>query len=239
VIRIAAIADVHVGVDSIGKLAPHLEHLRDEADVLLIAGDLTRIGTVAEARALVCELRGVDVPVVAVLGNHDYEGDHADEITTILREAGVQVLEGERTIVEIDGQRLGVAGTKGFGGGFAGACASDFGEPEMKLFIRHTQEMANRLEQNLGALDTDVRVALLHYSPVEGTLHGERLEIWPFLGSYLLGEAIDHAGADLAIHGHAHGGAEKGHTAGGIPVRNVAQPVIKAAYRLFCFDGST
>jgi Icc-related predicted phosphoesterase len=99
--------------------------------------------------------------------------------------------------------------------------------------------MANRLEQNLGALDTDVRIALLHYSPVEGTLHGERLEIWPFLGSYLLGEAIDRAGADLAIHGHAHGGAEKGHTAGGIPVRNVAQPVIKAAYRLFCFDGST
>lgn len=238
-IRIAAIADVHVGEDSVGKLAPHLEHLGDEADVLLIAGDLTRVGTVAEARALVGELKVVRVPVVAVLGNHDYECDHAVEITEILRDAGVQVLEGAATTVRIDGTRLGVAGTKGFGGGFVGACASDFGEPEMKLFIRHTRQMADTLEESLRSLDTDVRVALLHYSPIEGTLHGERLEIWPFLGSYLLGEAIDRAGADLVVHGHAHGGTEKGHTAGGIPVRNVAQPVLKAPYRVFCFDGST
>lgn len=237
-IRIAAIADVHVGEDSAGKLAPYYERLRDEADVLLVAGDLTRVGTVAEARTFVREMRDVGVPVVAVLGNHDYQCGNDREVTAVLRDAGVQVLEGERTSVEIGGRRLGIAGTKGFGGGFVGACASDFGEPEMKLFIRHTQQLASRLQENLEALDTDVRVALLHYSPAEGTLHGERLEIWPFLGSYLLGEAVDHAGADLVIHGHAHGGTEKGHTAGGIPVRNVAQPVVKAPYRLFCFDGT-
>lgn len=238
-IRIAAIADVHVGEDSEGMLAPHFAHLDDEADVLLVGGDLTRVGTVAEARALVRELHAVRVPVIVVLGNHDYECDRAPDIAEILRDAGVQVLEGDATTLRIDGARLGVAGTKGFGGGFVGACASDFGEPEMKLFVRHTRQMAETLEQNLRGLDTDVRVALLHYSPVEGTLHGERLEIWPFLGSYLLGEAIDRAGADLVIHGHAHGGTEKGHTAGGIPVRNVAQPVIRAPYRIFCFDGTT
>jgi Icc-related predicted phosphoesterase len=239
VIRVAAIADVHAGEDSIGKLRPHFEGLGDEADVLLIGGDLTRVGTVDEACALVHELRGVEVPVVAVLGNHDYECDHADDITGVLRDAGVCVLEGSGTILELDGRRLGIAGTKGFGGGFVGACATDFGEREMKNFIRHTQRLAKGLEESLTGLDVDVRIALTHYSPVEGTLHGERPEIWPFLGSYLLGEAIDRAGADLSIHGHAHGGSEKGHTAGGIPVRNVAQPVVKAPYRMFCFNGDS
>ncbi|HUG61156.1 MAG TPA: metallophosphoesterase family protein, partial [Methylomirabilota bacterium] len=131
----------------------------------------------------------------------------------------------------------GIAGSKGFGGGFAGVSGSDFGEPEMKAFIRHTKALAGRLETCLHGLDADVRIALLHYSPVPETLRGEPLEIYPFLGSYLLAEAIDRAGADLALHGHAHRGSEQGVTAGGVQVRNVSQPVIGRAYALFCFDG--
>jgi Icc-related predicted phosphoesterase len=139
-------------------------------------------------------------------------------------------------VVEIDGRTLGVAGAKGFGGGFPGAMASEFGEPEMKAFVRHTRTISDRLGDALDSLDTDVRIAVMHYAPVEDTLHGERLEIYPFLGSYLLGEAVDRAGADLVVHGHAHNGTEHGVTPGGVPVRNVAQPVLDAAYRVFELD---
>jgi Icc-related predicted phosphoesterase len=234
VIRVAAVGDVHVGEDSRGRLAPRLAHLREQADVLLLAGDLTRCGSVAEVQVLVDELRDVGVPVVAVLGNHDYHADQTRGVVAALRSGGVTVLEGTSTVVDVDGCRLGIAGTKGFGGGFAGACGTDFGEPEMKAFVSHTKALSERLHDALAALDTDYRVALLHYSPVPDTLLGERLEIYPFLGSYLLAEAIDKAGADLVVHGHAHGGSEKGVTAGGVHVRNVAQPVIRQAYAVYC-----
>src|SRR5438093_1320732 len=115
-----------------------------------------------------------------------------------------------------------------------GASGSDFGEPEMKAFMRHSKHVAAALEAELTALETDVKVALMHYSPVEETLRGERLEIYPFLGSYFLAEAVDHGGADLALHGHAHGGTEKGLTPGGVHVRNVAIPVINSAYKVYC-----
>src|SRR5690606_17443300 len=128
---------------------------------------------------------------------------------------------------------VGIAGSKGFGGGFVGASASDFGEPEMKAFVRHTKAIAERLRDGLAGLDTDHRVALLHYSPVAATLHGEPPEIFPFLGSYLLAEAVDDAGADLVIHGHAHRGSERGVTPGGVRVRNVARPLIGSSFRLF------
>jgi Icc-related predicted phosphoesterase len=155
----------------------------------------------------------------------------------MLTAAGVRVLEGEAEVIHVNGSRLGIAGLKGFGGGFAGAAGADFGEREMKAFIRHTQEGADRLHGALGTLeDADVRVALLHYAPIKSTLVGERLEIYPFLGSYLLAEAIDYAGADLVLHGHAHRGTEKGVTPGGIHVRNVAQPVIRHAFNLYCID---
>jgi Icc-related predicted phosphoesterase len=130
-------------------------------------------------------------------------------------------------------QRLGIAGTKGFGGGFLGAMASEFGEPEMKAFVRHTKSLAHELSGALRSLDTDVRIAVTHYSPVEGTLEGERREIYPFLGSYLLAEAVDGCGVALMVHGHAHGGRERGVTPGGTPVRNVAQPVLGAAYKVY------
>ncbi len=233
-IRVAAVGDVHVGTDSRGRLAASLTHLRDQADVLLVAGDLTRCGTPEEMRAFCSEVADVGVPVVAVLGNHDHHAGRVPEVLDVLRSGGVTVLEGDSTVVSVGDTTLGIAGTKGFGGGFAGACGSDFGEPEMKAFVGHTKALAERLHDALAALDTDHRVALLHYSPVPDTLAGERLEIYPFLGSYLLAEAIDKAGADLVVHGHAHGGSEKGVTAGGVHVRNVAQPVLRQAYALYC-----
>jgi Icc-related predicted phosphoesterase len=233
VIRVAAVADVHFGLDSAGRLRPHLERLDENADVLLVAGDLTTCGSPDEARVLADELRGLPVPVVAVLGNHDHHAGREVEVRAAIEEAGVRVLEGETATVDVDGARLGIAGVKGFGGGFAGACASDFGESEMKAFIGHTKGVAETLERTLRSLDAEVRVALLHYAPVEGTLHGERREIYPFLGSYLLAEAIDRARADLALHGHAHAGKEKGVTPGGVHVRNVALPVIRRAYNVY------
>jgi Icc-related predicted phosphoesterase len=240
-IRIAAAGDVHAGTDSTGKLRPCFENLPAQADVLLLAGDLTRRGHPEEAEVLAGELDGIGVPVVAVLGNHDYHLDREDEVAAILRGAGVRLLEGEATVVKANGARIGVAGTKGFGGGFAGKCGTDFGEPEMKAFVRHTKGLAAGLERALDSLRPealDLRVALLHYSPVEATLEGEPLEIWPFLGSYLLAEAVDRAGADLVLHGHAHRGSERGETAGGVPVRNVAWPVTGRPYTVFTFESA-
>lgn len=237
-IRIAAVGDVHVGEEVDEGLRRDVATLGDCADVLLLAGDLTRHGTVREARCLAEVLRGAPVPVVAVLGNHDHHAGEVDGVVATLEEVGVTVLEGASTTVAIDGHTLGVSGVKGFGGGFAGASGSEFGEAEMKAFVRHTREIADRLHAELRGLDADVRVALLHYSPVEATLHGERLEIYPFLGSYLLAEAVDDAGADLVLHGHAHAGSERGVTPGGVRVRNVARPLIQRSFRLFELDRS-
>ena len=235
-IRIAAVGDLHYGTGSRDLLRPSLQHLPDRADLLLLAGDLTRCGGTEEVRVLAEELRGMPIPVVAVLGNHDYQTNCEDDVRRVLEGVGVTVLEGEAVTLDIDGARIGIAGTKGFGGGFRGAHASDFGEPEMKAFVGHTKRLSDRLEQTLMDLDADLRVALLHYSPIETTLEGERLEIYPFLGSYLLAQAVDNAGADLILHGHAHHGTEKGRTPAGIPVRNVAQPVIRHAYNVYTLD---
>ena len=228
--------DVHFAPDLAGSMRPHLERLPDQADVFLIAGDLTRHGHVDEALVLAKEVTGIGVPVAAVLGNHDYHLDMDKEIRGVMEDAGVTMLEGESATFDTSGGRVAVAGSKGFGGGFPEACCSDFGEPEMKAFIRHTKTLAERLESALQEAEGDVKVALLHYAPVEATLQGERLEIYPFLGSYLLAEVVDRAGADLAVHGHAHGGTEKGVTPGGINVRNVALPVIGHAYNVYCFS---
>ncbi|HEX2771787.1 MAG TPA: metallophosphoesterase [Micromonosporaceae bacterium] len=232
-IRIAAVGDVHMDEDVLGRFRPALEHLPDHADVLLLAGDLTRHGTESEARCVATEFGGLDVPVVAVLGNHDHHCDEVPQVIKVLEDAGITVLEGTGTVVDRGGTRIGVAGVKGFGGGFAGRCASAFGEPEMKAFIRTTSDTADRLGAALRELDCDVRVALTHYAPVPDTLAGEPLEIYPFLGSYLLAEAIDSAPTALAVHGHAHLGTERGTTPGGVRVRNVAHPVIKQAYSVF------
>ncbi|MFI7541472.1 metallophosphoesterase [Actinoplanes sp. NPDC049599] len=232
-IRIAAVGDVHVDKDVLGRYRPALEQLPAVADALLIAGDLTRHGTVEEAKCMATEFGDVGVPVVVVLGNHDHQSDQQDAVTAVLRDAGITVLEGDTTVLELHGHRLGIAGVKGFGGGFAGACASKFGEREMKNFVGTTETIAERLGAALRGLECDALVALTHYSPVPETLVGEPLEIYPFLGSYLLGQAIDSAPTALALHGHAHHGSERGRTPGGVPVRNVAHPVIKQAYNVY------
>jgi Icc-related predicted phosphoesterase len=237
-IRLAAVGDLHFGDDSAGTWAPHLTQLGDAADVLLLAGDLTRVGRVEEAAVLAAELADVRVPVVAVLGNHDYHADEAKSVADLLDGAGVTVLDGSATVLEVGGASIGIAGTKGFGGGFAGASATAFGEPEMKAFVEHSSALADGLVAALESLDTDWRIALLHYAPVKDTVRGERPEIFPFLGSYLLAEAVDAVGADLVVHGHAHHGREKGVTPGGIHVRNVAQPVLRRSYAVYCLGDS-
>lgn len=234
-IRIAAVSDVHFGLDSAGSLRPDLERLGEAADVLLVAGDLTRLGQPDEAEVLAAELRELPVPVYAVLGNHDHHAGRQDEIARLLEAAGTPVLEGRAATLDLPGGRLGLAGVKGFCGGFAGG-ASEFGEWEMKAFAAASRHAAEALEAGLEALEgleADYRVALVHYAPVTDTLVGERPEIWPFLGSHLLGMAVDRVGADLVLHGHAHAGREMGRTPGGVPVRNVAQPVIGSAYRVY------
>jgi Icc-related predicted phosphoesterase len=239
VIRVAAIGDVHFSDDSSGKLGQYWGRLHQVADVLLIAGDLTTHGEADQAALLARELEVVEIPVVAVLGNHDYHTDQQDRVRRELERRNIIVLEGESVTLKIDGKTLGIAGTKGFGGGFPGACGSAFGEPEMKAFVRHTERLSDRLEENLSRLRADYRVALLHYSPVKDTVMGERLEIFPFLGSYLMAEAIDNAGADLVLHGHAHHGQEKGVTPLGIAVRNVALPVLRHAYAVYNLEQSS
>ncbi|MEW1908199.1 metallophosphoesterase [Kitasatospora sp. NPDC085895] len=233
--RIAAIGDIHLAPDAAGRYRLAFQRLGGLADLLLLAGDLTRHGTVAEARTVAAEVAGLDVPVIAVLGNHDHHDGCPGEVAQVLREeGGVTVLEGTAARVSVDGMRVGVAGTKGFGGGFAGRCGSEFGEDEMKAFVRYSRSLADGLRTALADLDDcDLRIALTHFSPVPDTLAGEPPEIYPFLGSYLLAEAIDGGRADLAVHGHAHAGTEHGMTAGGVPVRNVAQPVVKHAFALY------
>ncbi|MGW2485868.1 metallophosphoesterase family protein [Streptomyces sp. NPDC001606] len=235
-IRVAAVGDIHMGPESQGALRPSFERLPECADILLLAGDLTRHGTTEEARVVAREIKDLGVPVVAVLGNHDHHDERPEEVSAILRDAGAHVLEGQAVTVAADGATIGVAGTKGFGGGFVGRCAGEFGEPLMKEFVRHTRRCADSLYGALKELDEwgcDVRIALTHFSPVPDTLAGEPPEIYPFLGSYLLAEAIDTAGADLAVHGHAHAGTEHGMTSGGVRVRNVAQPVIGQAFHVY------
>ncbi|MFD3696836.1 metallophosphoesterase [Streptomyces sp. NPDC058646] len=235
-IRIAAVGDIHLGPDSAGTLRPAFDTVADHADLLLLAGDLTRHGTPEEAAVVAAEVAGLPVPVVAVLGNHDYQSDRQDEVVALLAAAGVAVLEGQSAVFDIPGGRVGVAGAKGFGGGFAGRCGSDFGEPEMKAFMGHSRDCAASLRRalaDLGGADCTARIALTHYSPVADTLAGEPPEIHPFLGSYLLAQAIDEEGADLAVHGHAHMGTEHGMTTGGVRVRNVAMPVIDRAYAVY------
>ncbi|MFF5287403.1 metallophosphoesterase [Streptomyces sp. 62] len=236
VVRVAAVGDIHLSPDCRGLLRPSFETLPLCADLLLLAGDLTRHGTVPEAQVVAEEVRDLGVPVVAVLGNHDYHSGQEADVTGVLTEAGVTVLEGDHVILPVAGGTVGVAGAKGFCGGFAGRSAGEFGEREMKEFVRAAHRAAEGLHRALTEVSADgcaARIALTHFAPVPDTLAGEPVELYPFLGSYLLAEAIDEAGADLAVHGHAHLGTEHGMTAGGVRVRNVAQPVIGRAFALY------
>ncbi|MBP2371782.1 metallophosphoesterase family protein [Pseudonocardia parietis] len=235
-IRVAAVADIHLGEGMQGAWADDVTGL--DSDLLLLAGDLTRHGTRAEARVVAGEFAHAPVPVVAVLGNHDLHGDDVEGVTAELISAGITVLEGTGAVFDVSGARLGVAGTIGFGGGFPPATASGFGEPEMKAFDARNRSLAHGLCTALSSLDCDVAVALTHYAPIPGTLAGEPPQIHAFLGSHLLGRAIDDCDREdvpvaLAVHGHAHAGAPDGRTPGGVPVHNVAQPLLDGAFRTF------
>ena len=235
-IRVAAVGDPHVDADNRESWRRAFAELSRRADLLVMAGDLTHDGEVDEAAALAGALEGLAIPGFAVLGNHDYQAGCQQEVTGYLQRAKVTVLEGDGASIDVRGVSVGVAGVKGFGGGFGDKCGSEFGESEMKSFMQRTRVSAAQLYAALSGLRTDVRIALLHYAPIAGTLKGEAPEIYPFLGSKLLGSAIDAAGADLVIHGHAHAGVEHGATPGGIPVLNVAQPVIQSRYRVYEID---
>lgn len=235
-VRIAAVGDLHVGADS-HPAEFGLDTVDRDADLLLLAGDLTRRGSVAEVEVLCSVLERVRVPVVAVLGNHDHESGRVRHVEAALSGLGVRVLEGTACLENVKGVRVGVAGTKGFGGGTAGLSATAFGEPEMKAFVGHGEVLAARLGDALGGLCSDLRIVLLHYAPIADTLVGEAAQIHPFLADYRLARAVDRHGADLVLHGHAHAGRERGHTPGGVPVRNVARPVIRGPYRVFRLEG--
>lgn len=234
-IRVAAVGDIHYDRLSKHRMREHFRGLGEQADILFIAGDLTQSGEIEEARTLCEDLRECPVPVVLVLGNHDYHREQEAEIMQCFRNQGITVLEGESARFKIREYEVGVVGLKGFGGGFAGASIAEFGEIEVKQFARQSKLQAEILRRELSKLDTDFKFVLLHVSPVEETLLGERREIFPFLGSYLLAEAIDLCGADAVFHGHAHLGRERGKTPRGIPVRNVAMPVIRHAYNVYHF----
>ncbi len=239
VIRLAAVGDLHVADGLAESVRASFEGIGERADALLLAGDLTQHGLADEGRCLADGLRDVPIPIVAVLGNHDYHRGYEDAIREMLEGVGVTVLEGDSVVLTLHhGLRLGIAGAKGFGGGFAGACASEFGEPEMKSFIRHTKLTSRRLRDALRTMDATVRVVLTHYAPVPDTLEGEKPQIFPFLGSYLIGEAIDASPCDLAVHGHAHHGTERGITPGGVPVRNVARPVIGHSFKVYGLEAA-
>ena len=233
--RVAAVGDIHLNAATRGRLAPDLAHLPSTADLLLVAGDVTCLGTAAEAEVVAEELAAVaaEVPVVAVLGNHDFHSDESVAVAGILGGAGVRVLEGDSAVIDVGGVRVGVAGAKGFGGGFVGTSASEFGEPEFKAFARHGKDVADRLRDVLQSMAADVKLALLHYAPIAETLEGERAEIFPFLGSHHLADAVDEAGAHLVVHGHAHAGVESGTTPGGVAVRNVAQAVLGRPFAVY------
>lgn len=235
-IRLAAVADLHAGRDARESMASHFANLAADADLLLLPGDMTRSGHPDEAEALAGVLQGCGVPVVAVLGNVDFDAEQAPAIVAIMREAGVHMLDRSSLVLDIADERVAIAGVKGFGGGFGAALAEVSGEPQMRAWVQYAEDEAEALEDVLTSMVGDIRLALLHYSPITDTIAGERLERYAFAGNSMLGAAIDRAGVDLVLHGHIHRGSPAGRTPGGIPVRNVAQQVIREPYALFTIE---
>ncbi|HKN32742.1 MAG TPA: metallophosphoesterase [Terriglobales bacterium] len=232
--RIAATADLHFSPQRANTLKEQLAPVRDQADLLVVAGDLTNYGKPEEMEPLVNVLVRLRVPVVAVLGNHDYESDKEAELSRMMSEEGIKVLDG--TGYERDG--VGFAGTKGFVGGFGRGVLTAFGEREIKTFVRASLDEAMKLERALSQLRTPKRVVVLHYAPIAATVNGEAPEIYPYMGTSRLAEVVDRHGADMIFHGHAHHGSLCGKTTAGIPVHNVAITLLQqhqppAAYRVF------
>jgi Icc-related predicted phosphoesterase len=227
-VRIAAVGDIHLGRAAYGPpLQTLFARVAELADVLALCGDLTDRGDPEEGRQLARALASVGVPVVAVLGNHDYESGKVPELSRILCEAGVHVLDGGDA-VELHG--VGFAGVKGFAGGFGRRALGPWGEETIKLFVREAVEEALKLETSLIKLRTDRRVVLLHYSPIAGTVEGEPKEIYPYLGSSRLEEPLIRYPVDVVFHGHAHHGSLEGKTVGGVKVYNVSLSLLQHSF---------
>jgi Icc-related predicted phosphoesterase len=232
--RIAATADLHFTPQSYDSLREPMSRVRDEADLLVIAGDLTNYGKPEEMRSVLNALLGLRLPIVAVLGNHDYESCQERQLIRMMTGEGIKVLDGSG--YEHDG--VGFAGTKGFIGGFGRGVLTSFGEKEVKAFVQASLEETLRLERAVSMVRTPKIVVVTHYAPILETVRGEPQEIWPFLGSSRLAEVIDRHQVTLALHGHAHHGKLEGSTTGGVPVRNVALSLLMAQhparpYRVF------
>ena len=222
--RIAAVADIHYSPQGWERIRERIERVRDEADVLVLAGDLTNYGKPQEMETLLNVLVRLRIPIVAVLGNHDYESGQEAELSRLMIAEGIKLLDG--TGYERDG--VGFAGTKGFIGGFGRGVLTAFGEKEIKSIVQSAIDESLKLERALSQLRTDKRVVVVHYAPVVGTVVGESPEIFPYLGTSRLAEVVDRHGANLVIHGHAHHGANVGKTTAGIPVYNVALGLLQA-----------
>jgi Icc-related predicted phosphoesterase len=232
--RIAATADIHFSPQSYDRIREPLSHVRDEADVLVIAGDLTNYGKPEEMHSLLNALVRLRIPIVAVLGNHDYESNQEQELMRLMTAEGIKVLDGS----SYEREGVGFAGAKGFIGGFGRGVLTAFGEREVKAFVQASVDETMKLERALSMLRTPKIVIVTHYAPIAETVNGEPLEIWPYLGSSRLSEVIDRHGAALALHGHAHHGKLDGKTTAGVPVHNVALSLLLAQnsgkpYRVF------
>ena len=224
VLRVAAVGDLHYTKHSKGKLQPLFTELSQRADVALLCGDLTDYGLLEEAHLLVDDLRGhLKIPALAVMGNHDFESNQAEEIEKLLYDVGVEVLDGETK--EIQG--VGFAGVCGFGGGFDSFMLNSWGEKIIKAFVQEAVDHALKLEKALARLHTERKIVLMHYAPIRATVEGEPPEIFPFLGSTRLEGPLNRFKVDAVFHGHAHNGAHAGKTGGNIPVYNVAIPVLE------------
>ncbi|KQZ49662.1 metallophosphoesterase [Rhizobium sp. Root149] len=222
-VRIAAVADLHVKETGSVSYKDLFTEISTEADILVMAGDLTDLGKKAEAELLAADLRACTIPMVAVLGNHDFECGAVDEVRSILKGAGVHLLEGQA--VEIHG--VGFAGVKGFAGGFGRHMLGSFGEPAIKAMVAESVEETMRLENALRQVRSERAMVVLHYAPIPETVEGEPKEIYPFLGSSRLAETIDRFPVSAVVHGHAHRGRFEGKTPGGAPVYNVAAHIEK------------
>jgi uncharacterized protein len=226
-LRVAALGDLHVKADQPPGLRELFTEISQAADVLVLCGDLTDTGKPREAEVLKEELKACSVPVIAVLGNHDYECGQVDEVKAILKDAGMQLLDGQSCEV----QEVGFVGVKGFAGGFGRRMLGAFGEPAIKTFVAESLNEAMHLENAMRTVRTGRSVVVLHYAPVLDTVEGEPLEIFPFLGSSRLAETIDRFKVSLVVHGHAHRGKYEGKTPAGTPVYNVAYHIEKPSGR--------
>ena len=236
-VRIAAAGDVHASESRRADLERAFAELGEDVDLVLLAGDLTTYGEPDQAAVLARAVRDVRIPVVAVLGNHDWHSNRRDEVVTVLAQAGVDVLDRSWAIYDVDGIEVGIVGTKGFVGGFPDSQLPDFGEPLLREVYAETGREVDAIEQGLRAIERcPIRIVLLHYAPTRSTLEGEPRTIWAFLGTDRMAPPIEAHRPDLVLHGHGHAGRFEG-SIEDVPVFNVSVPVIRRDFWMFDLDG--